>query len=83
MSAITLAVETSGMDGSVALMRGGELLGESWLDRAGRRHAQTLVLEARQLLGTAGFKPADVDYIATSIGPLLFRICPSPGFSPA
>lgn len=39
------------------------------LSTEGRRHAQTLVLEVRTLLGDQGLTPADIDVVAVSIGP--------------
>jgi tRNA A37 threonylcarbamoyladenosine modification protein TsaB len=45
-----LAVETSGMTGSLALSADGQLLSERVLESEGRRHAQTLVSEVGLLL---------------------------------
>lgn len=64
-----IGLETSGLVGSVALLRDGELLGERSLGEAGRRHAQSLVLELHDLLQSHGVKPHDVQAIAVSKGP--------------
>ena len=64
-----IGLETSGFVGSIALRRDGQLLEERWLGQAGRRHAQSLVLELRELLHAHGAKPRDVQAIAVSKGP--------------
>jgi len=66
---ITLGIETSGQQGSAALLRDGKLLGERDLSREGRRHARTLVPEIRSLLQDAAITPSDVRTLAVSIGP--------------
>lgn len=66
---IVIGLETSGLVGSVALLRDGELLAERSLGEAGRRHAQSLVLELHDLLQSHGAKPHDVQVIAVSKGP--------------
>ena len=65
---LTLALETSGFGGSIALLDGDQILGERILD-AQRRHAQTLVPEIQALLQTHGRKSADCELIAVSTGP--------------
>ena len=65
---LLLAIETSGMDGSLALLRDGQLLGERHLDRQGR-HARTLVSEVRELLREHHIEPCDCGYLAVSMGP--------------
>lgn len=65
---ICLGIETSGLDGSVALWRDGAAI-ERKLATAGRRHAQTLIAELRDLLADAAVPLADVDGVAVSIGP--------------
>jgi tRNA threonylcarbamoyladenosine biosynthesis protein TsaB len=65
----TLGIETSGLDGSVALARDAEVIAERRMDAQGRRHAQTLLSEIRALLQTAGIVPAEVDAVAVSLGP--------------
>lgn len=64
-----IGLETSGLVGGVALRREGELLEERSLGEAGRRHAQSLVLELHELLRAHGAKPLDVTAIAVSKGP--------------
>jgi tRNA threonylcarbamoyladenosine biosynthesis protein TsaB len=66
---ITLAIETSGQHGSVALWRDGGLLEERDLSREGQRHARTLVPELRDLLAGHSLTPRDVQVTAVSIGP--------------
>lgn len=64
-----IGLETSGFVGSVALLREGQLLEQRSLGEAGRRHAQSLVLELHELLQSHGAKPLDVEAIAVSKGP--------------
>ena len=64
-----IGLDTSGLVGSVALLRDGELLAERSLGEAGRRHAQSLVLELHELLQSHGAKPLDVQVVAVSKGP--------------
>lgn len=64
-----LAVETSGYTGSLALSAGGRLLAERVLESEGRRHAQTLVSEAGQLLSSQGLRVSDLSAVAVSVGP--------------
>lgn len=66
---LTLAIETSGRAGDVALLREGACLEQRGLQQAGRRHAQTLVAEIDELLRTHGAAPQDVSLVAVSIGP--------------
>lgn len=63
-----LAIETSGFAGSVALLHDADLTERS-LGTAGRRHAQTLVLEIQRLLQSRGLQPGDIDVVAVSVGP--------------
>ncbi len=63
-----LALETSGLSGSVALWNNGTVTERS-LATEGRRHAQTLIAELKTLLDVHGVKITDVDGIAVSIGP--------------
>lgn len=67
--ALILGVETSGLEGLIALARDGVLLSEMTLDRTKRRHAQSLIVDVQQLLRRHAIKPADIDIVATSIGP--------------
>ena len=66
---LVLGIETSGSEGTVALAQDGRLLGERELNHAGRRHAQGLVLEIRELLLGHGFRPQHVQLVAVSRGP--------------
>lgn len=66
---LTLGIETSGREGSVALVNAGEVLGEADLSQTGRRHARTLVAELKSLLERCGKVPSDVEAVAVSIGP--------------
>ena len=66
---ILIGIETSGLSGSVALNQDGQCLASRSLDQAGRRHAQALVLELRQLLVDHRLTPKDVDAVAVSRGP--------------
>ncbi len=66
---LIIGLETSGFVGSIALRRDGQLLEERLLGQAGRRHAQSLVLELRELLHTHGATSRDVQAIAVSKGP--------------
>ncbi len=65
---LILALETSGLGGSIALLNGDEVLGERTLD-AQRRHAQTLVPEIQALLHDHGRQAAECELIAVSTGP--------------
>ena len=64
-----LAVETSGFTGSIALWQDGVTTAEQVLAAGGRRHAQTLAMEADLLLKSLGLTPGDVDAVAVSVGP--------------
>lgn len=66
---IAIGIDTSGRQGSVALLRDDNCLGERALSRTGRRHARTLVLELQQLLLSARIAPEQVDVVAVSVGP--------------
>jgi tRNA threonylcarbamoyladenosine biosynthesis protein TsaB len=66
---LTLGIETSGWEGSIALLRNGALVAERALSRTGRRHARTLVSELRELLASASATPRDVELVAVSVGP--------------
>jgi tRNA threonylcarbamoyladenosine biosynthesis protein TsaB len=65
---IVLALETSALAGSVALLRGDRLLVQRELDST-RRSAQTLAPALAELLATAGLTPKDVRLVATTVGP--------------
>jgi tRNA threonylcarbamoyladenosine biosynthesis protein TsaB len=65
----TISIETSGRAGTVALFLDDEFVEERPLRQAGRRHAQTLVLEIADLLQSQDLQPADCGLVAVSIGP--------------
>ena len=69
MVMLVLGVETSGLEGSIALQKDGKILGERHLNQVGRRHAQSLVLEAGELLQAHSLTSHDVNLIAVSRGP--------------
>ncbi len=64
-----LAVETSGLHASVALLTADGQIAESSLQSAARRHAQTLVSDVQRLLQDNQLRPAEIDAVAVSIGP--------------
>jgi len=66
---LTLGIETSGRDGSVALLREREVVAQRGLSQAGRRHARTLVYELQQLLTESHVSPRDCEIVAVSQGP--------------
>lgn len=66
---LVLGIETSGFEGSVALVKGEHCLVERHLNQSGRRHAQSLVLEIGQMLKANGLAPRDVEVVAVSRGP--------------
>ena len=66
---LTLGIETSGQEGSIALVESGVVLAEVPLSLTGRRHARTLVAELKDLLREAGRSPGECECVAVSIGP--------------
>lgn len=64
-----LAVETSGFEASIALAMDGVVAETIPLPVAGRRHAQTLVAYADQLLNRHAILPSAIDIVAVSVGP--------------
>lgn len=64
-----VGIETSGQEGSVALARDALIVAERRLATAGRRHAQTLIHEIREMLSAAEIQPRQVDAVAVSLGP--------------
>jgi tRNA threonylcarbamoyladenosine biosynthesis protein TsaB len=66
---LVLGIETSGLQGSIAVVRDDIPLGELQLNQTGRRHAQSLVLEIGEVLRSAGLTPRDVELVAVSRGP--------------
>ena len=69
MSPVILAVDTSGMCGTIALQRDGELLEERELEQSRRRHAQTLISEVQELLQDHELGSSTVEIVAVSHGP--------------
>ena len=65
---LILAFETSAKAGSVALMKEGKLLGESY-NNTGLTHSQTLLKMAEDLLRSCGYTPQDVEAVAVAAGP--------------
>jgi tRNA threonylcarbamoyladenosine biosynthesis protein TsaB len=65
---LTLALETSGPLGSVALVESGQVLCEKSLE-LGRQHGQSLLPAIRDVLTGCGKKAKDCDLIAVSVGP--------------
>lgn len=66
---IILAVETSGHEGDLAVCKADGTVVQAKIGTDGRRHAQTLVAEAGQLLESAGVLPSEIDVVAISNGP--------------
>ena len=64
-----LAVETSGLQGSLAIIDGDRLLAERTLSAGGHRHAQTLVSEVDRVFRDLNLQPSDIRSVAVSIGP--------------
>lgn len=65
---LLLALETAGPLASVALLRGGEVLGEMMI-RDTRAHSETLLPLAEQVLSALHYMPGDIDAIAVDNGP--------------
>lgn len=63
-----LAIETSGLSGSVAALEGDRLLAEHALDPR-QRSARSLAPAMRDLLTSVGWRPADVQVVAVGLGP--------------
>jgi tRNA threonylcarbamoyladenosine biosynthesis protein TsaB len=68
-SQLTVGLETSGLVGGVAVLRGNDLLGERTIGDSGRRHARTLISELDELLKSLAISPRSIDHVAVSIGP--------------
>ncbi len=64
-----LAVETSGLEASIALSVDDQPVSQQTLDTAGRRNARLLVPAVADLLKQASLAPMDIDVVAVSIGP--------------
>lgn len=69
MPPVILAVDTSGMCGTLAIRRDGKLLEERELEQSRRRHAQTLISEVQELLHAHEVASTDVEVVAVSHGP--------------
>jgi len=69
VASVTLGIETSGRSGRIAIRIDSSNREERELSQAGRRHAQTLVLEIQKLLLECGLAPGDIDLVAVSEGP--------------
>ena len=65
---LILAFETSAKAGSVALLEGNKLLGESY-QNTGLTHSQTLMVMAEELLKQCEKTPQDVEAVAVAAGP--------------
>lgn len=63
-----LALETSGVAGSVAALQGESLLAQRQL-AADDRSARTLAPQCQTLLALVGWRPADVQLVAVTAGP--------------
>jgi tRNA threonylcarbamoyladenosine biosynthesis protein TsaB len=63
-----LALETTGLSGSVAALTGGTVIAQSDL-AAGKRSAQSLAPGIADLFKQVGWKPTDVQLIAVTVGP--------------
>lgn len=66
---LTLAIETSGTAGGIALVEEGRLLASRTLAPTGRRHARTLVAELQGLFDALARGPRECGCVAVSIGP--------------
>lgn len=65
---LTLAIETSGPKGSIALVEGANVLGEEALE-LGRQHGQSLIPAIGRMLAQAGKTPRHLALVAVSVGP--------------
>jgi len=65
---LTLAIETSGPVGSVAVFDSGKVLGEQTLE-LGRQHGQVLIPAIGRLLSDCGKSARDCNLVAVSVGP--------------
>lgn len=64
-----LAVETSGVEASIALATESQVIETYALPVSGRRHAQTLVSSVDQMLDRHSIAASDIDIVAVSVGP--------------
>ena len=65
---LTLAFETSAKAGSVALLEGSKLLGESY-QNTGLTHSQTIMAMAQDLITACGYTPQNIQAVAVAAGP--------------
>jgi tRNA threonylcarbamoyladenosine biosynthesis protein TsaB len=65
---LTLALETSGPLGSVAVVESGHVLREKSLE-LGRQHGQSLIPAIRDALAECGRRAKDCELVAVSVGP--------------
>ena len=65
---LILAFETSAKAGSVALLDGDKLLGESY-QNTGLTHSQTVMAMAQSLITHCGYTPQDIEAVAVAAGP--------------
>ena len=65
---LTLAFETSAKAGSVALLDGNKLLGESY-QNTGLTHSQTVMPMAESLIKSCGYTPQNIGAVAVAAGP--------------
>lgn len=65
---LTLAFETSAKAGSVALLDGRKLLGESY-QNTGLTHSQTIMAMSQDLIAACGHTPQDIEAVAVAAGP--------------
>lgn len=64
-----LAVDTSGLEASIALADASDVVSEVILDTAGRRNARLLIPAVNEQLQQLAWQPGDIDVVAVSIGP--------------
>ena len=65
---LILAFETSAKAGSVALLDGNRLLGESY-QNTGLTHSQTIMSMAQSLITACGYTPQQIEAVAVAAGP--------------
>ena len=63
-----LAIDTSGPSAGAAVLRGGEILSEIFLNN-GLTHSQTVMPAAEDALEKAGLTPGEIDLFACVVGP--------------
>lgn len=65
---LTLAIETSGPSGSVAVVDAGKVLSEEALE-LGKQHGQVLIPAIGRILAECRLAPRDIELVAVSVGP--------------